>query len=125
MIFNDLLSVTILIGLIFIVPVLLSLPAIIILNRNRCFFLIDYGLNTYSLCFFSFLAYFFKPITGSEGISMFIVDIFFLTIFSIILNYIKLLFINKSVSKYISISTILIMLIVTAGTFFFTPVFGE
>ena len=100
MIFNDLLSVTIPIVLVFIMPILLSLPAIIILRKNRCFFLVDYGLNIYSFCFFSFLAYFFKPIAGSEGISMFIVDIFYLTIFSIILNYAKLLFINKSVSAY-------------------------
>lgn len=123
--FLDFLSYSMIASYIFFLPVLISWPAISILKRKRCFFKVDYGLNVYSFTLFITLAMLCKPAFGPEGISMFIVDIFCLTIFSVILNYSKLLVAHKVKPKYISIGSILIMLIMTTMVFFFTPMFGE
>lgn len=125
MILSEFISDIMILSFIAFLPILISWPAISILKRKKCFFIVDYGLNIYSIILFTVLTLLCKPIFGPEGISMFIVDVFFLTIFSIVLNYSKLLVANKVTPKYISIGGILIILIITIIAFFFTPMFGE
>jgi len=125
MIFSDFLSDIVIVSFMTVFPVFISWPAISILKRKQCFFVADYGLSIYSIIFFILLAMLCKPVFGPEGVSMFIVDVFFLTIFSVMLTYGKLLILNKVKSRNVSIGGIFIMLIVTATVFFFTPMFGE
>lgn len=111
--------------LIIFLPTVLSIPAFYILRKKRRIFIFDYGIGIYATIYLFILAGVTSPIFSPFGFSDVAAEPFFVGLFSLSINYIKI-FIPKTIStKIISFLSITILFLLTTLLFFFFPKYGE
>ena len=101
---------------------LLSLPAFYILRKRRKILYIDYGINLYPVVLFSL---FFQHGNPHFSLTNLFVDPFLISLFSIVIIYLRLFLPKNWPTKIISISSIMLTLIATILIFYFIPPLPE
>lgn len=108
-----------------IIPILLSIPAFIMLRKRNRLLLVDIGLSIYATIFLFILACFFTPVFGGFGFSNAGTEPIVIGLFAVIINYLKLIIPNRISKKIVSFGSIVILLIITTLVFFFCPYLSE
>jgi hypothetical protein len=115
----------ILILLICIVPIILSIPAFIILRRKKRLLIVDLGLSIYATLYLFVLAHFTTPVFSGFGFANAGTEPIIVGLCTVIINYTKLIIPNRIPVKILSLGGIAILLIITTLIFFFFPPLSE
>jgi hypothetical protein len=125
LIYSILLIPLILVILICVIPTLLSIPAFYILRKKRRIFTFDYGICIYPIIYLCFLKNIAWPTFSTFGFLDMAYELFFVCVFSLLINYIKIFIPNKVSTRTLSFSSLAILFLLTTVLFFFIAQNGE
>jgi len=103
---------------------LLSLHAFFLLHRRQKIFIWDYGLVIYVTIFWTYLQSYAKPVFGQFTFIHLFVEGAILVFMCSVVQYIKLKIPDRIPAKYISILSILFMMLFTCIIFYLMPIFA-